>query len=100
MAVGQNQQRVVGGSIAINADAVERPRGNVAKGLLEERGGDGGVCGHKRKGGGEIRMDHPGAFSAANEMNALARHLEERRGGLGARVRGADSERELGKRAT
>src|SRR5208282_6225197 len=98
LAVGKDEERVVGGSIPVNADAVESSPCNIAQGFLKERGRNGGVRDDKRESGGEIWMDHPRTLGAAHEVNALARHAEGRRGRLRARIRGADGERKFRER--
>ena len=44
-------------------------------------------------------MNHAGALSAAEKVDALAGHFEKRGGCFRARVRGADSQREFGEGA-
>src|SRR5208282_2974171 len=65
LAVGKDEERVVGGSIPVNADAVESSPCNIAQGFLKERGRNGGVRDDKRESGGEIWMDHPRTLGAA-----------------------------------
>ncbi|GAC1642731.1 MAG: hypothetical protein NVS9B14_24240 [Candidatus Acidiferrum sp.] len=74
--MGKDEQRVVGAGVAVDAYGVESTAGDIAESLLEERRRNIGVSGDEGKRGGHVRMDHAGAFGAADEMDAFAGHAE------------------------
>src|SRR5208283_2136626 len=74
--IGQNEQGVVGGRVAVDADGVEGSSDYVAQRFLEERRRNTGVGGDEGESGGHVGMDHTSALGAAHEMDASARHFE------------------------
>ena len=93
--VGQDEQRVVGGSVAIDRDGVEGSRGDIAQRFLQKRRRDGRIGDYKSQRGGHVGMNHPRALGAAHQMHPLACHFEGSRRRFRTRVGGADGQREF-----
>ena len=97
--VRENQQRVVCRSVAIHADRVERPRCNLAQRPLQQGRSNRRICCDERQHCRHIRMNHPRALGAADEMNAFPSHLERSGRGFWACVGRTDRQRSLRERA-
>src|SRR5882672_1094319 len=98
-AVGEDEERVIGGRVTVDANRVNRSRSDIAQRSLQKRRRNVGVGGDEGERGGHVGMNHAGAFGAADEMDALGGHSEGGGGSFGASVRGADGERKFGERA-
>ena len=83
-------ERIVGGSIAIDGDRVERLVGHFLQEFLQQAGGHGRVGRHEAKHRGHVRMDHAGALGDAGHGHGLAADLDPPRRALGHDVGGHD----------
>src|SRR5438552_9557736 len=65
-AVGEDEESVVGGSVAVDADGVEGAGGDIAKSFLQEGRENVGIGGDEGESRGHVGVNHAGAFGAAD----------------------------------
>ena len=74
--IGENDHRIIGGSVAINRDTIKSILNAVFDCLLQAALPHVGIGGDKAKHGRHVRVDHAGTLSAAANTDALAVKLE------------------------
>ncbi len=93
-AIRQHEQGVVGGTVAIDGNAVERARDNFAQRAIEDRRRDGRVGEDKREHRRHVRMNHPGALSATRNAHGTSANFAVCGGALRTRIGSHDGARE------
>ena len=88
-----NDERVVGGSITIHRDGVERRISHAARQLLHQCGRYGGVGRHKTQHGRHIRANHARALADAGDGDGLPANFRAQAVRLGHGVGGHDGSR-------
>ena len=93
-AIREHKQRVIGGTVAIDGNAVERARDNFAQRAIEDARRDGRVGEDKREHRRHVRMNHPGALSATRNAHGTSANFAVCGGALRTRIGGHDGARE------
>ncbi|MEY3859661.1 MAG: hypothetical protein RL568_1091, partial [Actinomycetota bacterium] len=88
---GYHHERVVGGGVAIDGDAIERRVGQIGGQGRQQTGVDVGIGGQETQHGGHVGANHARAFADASDGDGLARQHHLRTVGLGHRVGGHDA---------